>query len=292
MSPYAHSLGLTNEGKCWKVQIRKQGDIFYPTDGWKNLVDDLDLHIASILIFNFIDNSTLNMMYFDAGKKKMSTARVVNAMRKKRRCHQSRFFAIVKSFMIVHVEEINGRIANFVEIPAYLSERMQFALKSSGVSKLYMYVVAFMFAVYGSNPSFVFCTALSEYLSTTKISLSWINMVTLFHSEDKPRIGAEDVILELKEQAKLHEMMLTGGEHEFNGIKVANAVGIDEIHCSLKLGDKLNHISNIPRDTSHNSILLLPQSTSRSSTNAQLARTKEHTPKCIGSLVIQNRKNV
>ncbi|KAI3794252.1 hypothetical protein L1987_36881 [Smallanthus sonchifolius] len=241
MSPYAHSLGLTNEGKCWKVQIRKQGDIFYPTDGWKNLVDDLDLHIASILIFNFIDNSTLNMMYFDSGKKKMSTARVVNAMRKKRRCHQSRFFAIVKSFMIVHVEEINGRIANFVEIPAYLSERMQFALKSSGVSKLYVVV-----------------DEAHAYKGAFGWNVALVIMVTLFHSEDKPRIGAEDVILELKEQAKLHEMMLTGGDHEFSGIKVANAVGIDEIHCSLKLEDKLNHISNIPRDTSHNSILLLP----------------------------------
>ncbi|PWA79027.1 nucleic acid binding,ATP-dependent helicase [Artemisia annua] len=38
---------------------------------------------------------------------------------------------------IVHIEEINGRIANFVEIPTYLSERMQSALKSSGISKLY-----------------------------------------------------------------------------------------------------------------------------------------------------------
>nr|XP_043614389.1 uncharacterized ATP-dependent helicase YprA [Erigeron canadensis] len=38
---------------------------------------------------------------------------------------------------MVHVEEIKGRIANFVEIPGYLSERMQSALKSSGVLKLY-----------------------------------------------------------------------------------------------------------------------------------------------------------
>ncbi|GJX08329.1 uncharacterized ATP-dependent helicase YprA [Tanacetum coccineum] len=38
---------------------------------------------------------------------------------------------------IVHVEKINGRIANFVEIPTYLSKRMQSALKSNGISKLY-----------------------------------------------------------------------------------------------------------------------------------------------------------
>ncbi|KAL4584143.1 hypothetical protein LXL04_008733 [Taraxacum kok-saghyz] len=38
---------------------------------------------------------------------------------------------------MVHVEEINARIANFVDIPDYLSERTQSALKCSGVSKLY-----------------------------------------------------------------------------------------------------------------------------------------------------------
>ncbi|KAI3726829.1 hypothetical protein L1987_66635 [Smallanthus sonchifolius] len=147
------------------------------------------------------------------GKRKMSTARVVNAMSKREGAFKADLFAIVKSFMekkgnekiqsysvndlllhvieknhketktdakqtkrslsesssafspkamcnetkpllpaemvehlragigsqgqLVHVEEINGRIANFVEIPAYLSEQMQSALKSSGVSKLY-----------------------------------------------------------------------------------------------------------------------------------------------------------
>lgn len=38
---------------------------------------------------------------------------------------------------MVHVEEIKGRIANFVEIPSYLSETTQSALKCSGISKLY-----------------------------------------------------------------------------------------------------------------------------------------------------------
>ncbi|XP_076899086.1 uncharacterized protein LOC143552854 [Bidens hawaiensis] len=148
------------------------------------------------------------------GKRKTSTARVVNAMRKREDSFKSNLFAIVKSFMekmgnekiiscsvndlllhineknheetktdakkkkrslsesssafspealcnatnpllptemvehlrvgigsqgqIVHVEEINARgLANSVEIPSYLSERMQSALKSSGVSKLY-----------------------------------------------------------------------------------------------------------------------------------------------------------
>lgn len=69
--------------------------------------------------------------------------------------------------------------------------------------------------------------------------------------------------MELKEKAMLHVMMLTG-DHEHSARRVANAVGIDEIHCSLKPEDKLNHVTNIPRDTGHHSILLLPQSTSLS----------------------------
>lgn len=42
--------------------------------------------------------------------------------------------------------------------------------------------------------------------------------------------------------------MLTG-DHELSARRVANAVGIDEIHCSLKPEDKLNHVTSIPRDT-------------------------------------------
>lgn len=54
--------------------------------------------------------------------------------------------------------------------------------------------------------------------------------------------------MELKEQAKLHVMMLTG-DHELSARRVANAVGIDEVHCALKPEDKLNHVTSIPRDT-------------------------------------------
>ncbi|KAJ0889062.1 putative P-type ATPase, HAD superfamily, P-type ATPase, transmembrane domain superfamily [Helianthus annuus] len=79
--------------------------------------------------------------------------------------------------------------------------------------------------------------------------------VTLFHFEDKPRIGTKDVILELKQQAKLHVMMLTG-DHELSARRVANAVGIDEIHCSLKPEDKLNHVTNIPRDTGRGLVMV------------------------------------
>ncbi|KAI7746160.1 hypothetical protein M8C21_016238, partial [Ambrosia artemisiifolia] len=155
--------------------------------------------------------SKLDTEYPVKGNKKLSTTRVVNAMRKREGAFKADLFAGVKSFMekkgnekikscsvndlllhvkdkndketkvdakqtkrslsesssafspealcnetnrllptemvehlragigsqgqMVHVEEINGRIANFVEIPAYLSERMQSALKSSGVSK-------------------------------------------------------------------------------------------------------------------------------------------------------------
>lgn len=72
--------------------------------------------------------------------------------------------------------------------------------------------------------------------------------VTLFHFEDKPRHGAVDVITELKDRAKLHVMMLTG-DHESSAWRVANAVGINEVHCSLKPEDKLNHVTSISRDT-------------------------------------------
>lgn len=42
--------------------------------------------------------------------------------------------------------------------------------------------------------------------------------------------------------------MLTG-DHKSSAWRVANAVGINEVHCSLKPEDKLNHVTNIPRNT-------------------------------------------
>ncbi|KAK9066603.1 hypothetical protein SSX86_013926 [Deinandra increscens subsp. villosa] len=193
--------------------------------------DCADLENLSLLcpkVIKFIDEGTecrkstnvivvikskLDTKYPVKGKRKVSTARVVNAMRKREGAFKADLFAIVKSFMekrgndksksylvkdlllhvnekihketktdakqtkrnlsesssafspeamcnetnpllpnemvehlragigsqgqMVHVEEINGRIANFVEIPTYLSERMQSVLKLSGVSKLY-----------------------------------------------------------------------------------------------------------------------------------------------------------
>ncbi|KAI3500392.1 hypothetical protein L1887_36213 [Cichorium endivia] len=79
--------------------------------------------------------------------------------------------------------------------------------------------------------------------------------VTLFHFEDKPRIGTKDVIMELKQHAKLHVIMLTG-DHELSARRVATSVGIDEIHCSLKPEDKLNHVTNIPRDTGRGLVMV------------------------------------
>ncbi|KAK3004706.1 hypothetical protein RJ639_018914 [Escallonia herrerae] len=72
--------------------------------------------------------------------------------------------------------------------------------------------------------------------------------VTLFHFEDKPRQGAKDVIFGLRDQAKLRVMMLTG-DHASSAWRVANAVGIHEVYCSLKPEDKLNHVTSISRDT-------------------------------------------
>ncbi|XP_059623941.1 probable cadmium/zinc-transporting ATPase HMA1, chloroplastic [Cornus florida] len=70
--------------------------------------------------------------------------------------------------------------------------------------------------------------------------------VTLFHFEDKPRRGAIDVIRTLHDQAKLRVMMLTG-DHESSAQRVANTVGINEVYCSLKPEDKLNHVTRISR---------------------------------------------
>lgn len=72
--------------------------------------------------------------------------------------------------------------------------------------------------------------------------------MTLFHFEDKPRPGAFDVIRVLKDQAKLRVMMLTG-DHKSSAWRVANAVGINEVYCSLKPEDKLYHVTSISRNT-------------------------------------------
>lgn len=42
-------------------------------------------------------------------------------------------------------------------------------------------------------------------------------------------------------------MMLTG-DHESSAWRVANAVGIKEVYCSLKPEDKLNHVKSISRE--------------------------------------------
>lgn len=72
--------------------------------------------------------------------------------------------------------------------------------------------------------------------------------VTLFHFEDKPRPGVLDVVQTLQNQAKLRVLMLTG-DHEASARRVANAVGIKEVNCSLKPEDKLFHVTSISRDT-------------------------------------------
>lgn len=71
--------------------------------------------------------------------------------------------------------------------------------------------------------------------------------VTLIHLEDRPRPGVSDVIGELRDQAKLHVMMLTG-DHESSAWRVANAVGINEVYCSLKPEDKLSHVKDVSRN--------------------------------------------
>lgn len=81
-----------------------------------------------------------------------------------------------------------------------------------------------------------------------RAALSVNNKVTLFHFEDKPRADSFDVIKSLQNEANLRVMMLTG-DHELSAWRVANAVGIKEVHCSLKPEDKLYHVTRISRDT-------------------------------------------
>lgn len=72
--------------------------------------------------------------------------------------------------------------------------------------------------------------------------------VTLFHFEDQPRSGAEEVIRALQDQGKLHVIMLTG-DHESSARRMANAVGIKEVHYNLKPEDKLSHVRSVSRHT-------------------------------------------
>lgn len=79
--------------------------------------------------------------------------------------------------------------------------------------------------------------------------------VTLIHLEDRPRPGVLDVISELKDKAKVRVMMLTG-DHKLSAWRVANAVGINEVYCSLKPEDKLNHVKRISGDMGEPQILI------------------------------------
>ncbi|KAL5556924.1 hypothetical protein UlMin_039160 [Ulmus minor] len=80
-----------------------------------------------------------------------------------------------------------------------------------------------------------------------RAALSVDQKVTLIHLEDRPRPGVLDVIAELQDQGKLRVMMLTG-DHKSSAWRVANAVGIKEVYCSLKPEDKLSHVKDISRD--------------------------------------------
>lgn len=70
----------------------------------------------------------------------------------------------------------------------------------------------------------------------------------MIHLEDQPRPEVSKVIAELKIWGRLRIMMLTG-DHESSALRVANAVGIDEVYCNLKPEDKLNHVKTISRDS-------------------------------------------
>ncbi|KAI3921266.1 hypothetical protein MKW92_007361 [Papaver armeniacum] len=77
-------------------------------------------------------------------------------------------------------------------------------------------------------------------------ALSVNRKVTLFHFEDKPRLGIASVISELKDHGKLRVMMLTG-DHESSASRVATTVGISEVYSNLKPEDKLNQVKNLSK---------------------------------------------
>ncbi|KMT09768.1 hypothetical protein BVRB_6g127490 isoform A [Beta vulgaris subsp. vulgaris] len=79
--------------------------------------------------------------------------------------------------------------------------------------------------------------------------------VTLFHFEDEPRPGVVDVIGWLRDHRKFRVMMLTG-DHKSSAFRVANAVGITEVHFGLKPEDKLNHVVRISRETGESLIMV------------------------------------
>ncbi|KAL8138312.1 hypothetical protein V2J09_004313 [Rumex salicifolius] len=78
-------------------------------------------------------------------------------------------------------------------------------------------------------------------------ALSVNDKVTLFHFEDAPRTGVCDVIAWLREQGQFKVIMLTG-DHKSSAHRVANSVGINEVHSDLKPEDKLNHVVKISRE--------------------------------------------
>lgn len=99
-------------------------------------------------------------------------------------------------------------------------------------------------------------TKIKEAVNTSSYGCDYVHAallvndtkVTLFHFEDKPRAGSSEVIKSLQDEGNLHVMMLTG-DHELSAWRVANAVSIHEVHCSLKPEDKLYHVTRISTDT-------------------------------------------
>ncbi|KAL9229796.1 hypothetical protein vseg_005226 [Gypsophila vaccaria] len=86
-------------------------------------------------------------------------------------------------------------------------------------------------------------------------ALSVNDKVTLFHFEDDARSGASNVVAWLINEGKFKVKMLTG-DHESSALRVANAVGITEVHSGLKPEDKLNHVVRISRETGEGLIMV------------------------------------
>ncbi|XP_021968825.1 B3 domain-containing transcription factor VRN1-like [Helianthus annuus] len=52
------------EGHTWELKIEKRGRRYYLTDGWMNVIKDMQLKFGYILVFDIIQNPKLTMTVF------------------------------------------------------------------------------------------------------------------------------------------------------------------------------------------------------------------------------------
>lgn len=63
------------EGYSWRLKIKKYGDIYWFSEGWKQVVEDTQLGIGDILVFIFVHHSTFELSIYspDRCEKELRT---------------------------------------------------------------------------------------------------------------------------------------------------------------------------------------------------------------------------